>query len=93
MLTLESAIHWLSGLPAANLDLTDRGLIKEGYWANLVHFDPKALKDKANFDNLLQFTEGIDQVWVNGTQVLFAGEHTEAFSGQFVKELAQKNNR
>jgi N-acyl-D-amino-acid deacylase len=57
-------------------------LIKERYWVDLVHFDPKSLKGKTTFDNLLQFTEGIDQVWVNGTQVLLAGEHTEAFPGQ-----------
>jgi N-acyl-D-amino-acid deacylase len=90
LLTLESAIHRLTGLPAANLGLTDRGLIKEGYWADLVLFDPKALKDKATFDNPLQFAEGIDQVWVNGTQVLLNGEHTGAFPGQFVKGAGAK---
>ena len=53
-------------------------------------FDPKALKDKATFDNPLQFAEGIDQVWVNGSQALLNGEHTEAFSGQFVKGAGAK---
>jgi len=85
LLTMESAIHRLTGLPAANLGLKDRGLIKEGYWADLVLFDPKALKDKATFDHPLQFAEGIDDVWVNGTQVLQSGEHTGVFPGRFVK--------
>jgi N-acyl-D-amino-acid deacylase len=90
LLSMESAIHRLTGLPAANLGLQDRGLIKEGYWADLVLFDPKALKDKATFDNPLQFAEGIEEVWVNGTQVLQSGEHTGLFPGQFVKGSGAK---
>lgn len=90
LLSLESAIHRLTGLPATNLGLKDRGLIREGYWADLVLFDPKALKDKATFDNPLQFAEGINDVWVNGTQVLQSGEHTGAFPGQFVKGSGAK---
>lgn len=90
LLSLESAIHRLSGLPAANLGLHDRGLIKVNYWADLVLFDPNALKDMATFENPLQFSEGIDEVWVNGTQVLESGEHTGAFPGQFVKGTGAK---
>ena len=84
LISMASAIHRLTGLPATNLGLKDRGFIKEGYWADLVLFDPEALKDKATFDNPLQYAEGMDDVWVNGVQVLQSGTHTNQFPGVFV---------
>lgn len=82
---LEEAVHKLSGLPATNLGLTDRGLLKEGYYADVVVFDPDTVKDKATFEEPLQFAEGIEQVFVNGTAVLKDSEHTGNFPGVFVK--------
>jgi len=66
-------------LPARLRGLTDRRLIKEGCWADLILFDSKAWKDKAPFDHPLQFAEGIDKIWINGTQVLLHGVHTCIF--------------
>ena len=84
LISLEEAIRKLSGFPASNLGLTDRGLLKEGYFADIVIFDPETVNDKATFENPLQLAEGIQHVWVNGTQVLENGEHTNNFPGVFV---------
>jgi N-acyl-D-amino-acid deacylase len=91
LISMASAIHRLTGLPATNLGLKDRGFIKEGYWADLVLFNPAELKDKATFDNPLQYAEGMDDVWVNGVQVLQSGTHTDKFPGVFVRGSGSKN--
>ena len=58
---------------------------KEGYYADVVIFDPETVNDKATFDEPLQFAVGVEQVFVNGIQVLENGEHTGAFPGRFIK--------
>ena len=85
LLTLEEAIRKLSGLPASNLGLTDRGLLKENYFGDVVVFDPKTVGDTATFENPLQYANGIDYVWVNGSIVIKNGNHTNSFPGRFVK--------
>lgn len=85
LLSLEEAIRKLSGFPAMNLGLKDRGFLKENYWGDVVVFDPKLVADKATFDDPLQFAVGVEHVFVNGVQVLSEGEHTGAFPGKFVK--------
>ena len=85
LLTLQEAVRKLSGFPATNLGLKDRGFLKEGYYADIVIFDPETVTDKATFDTPLQFAEGMDHVFVNGVQVLENGNHTGAFPGKFVK--------
>jgi len=84
LISLEEAVRKLSGFPASNLGLTDRGLLKEGYFADIVVFNPETVNDNATFENPLQLAEGVDHVWVNGTQVIENGEHTNAFPGVFV---------
>jgi N-acyl-D-amino-acid deacylase len=90
LLSLQEAIRKLSGFPATNLGLTDRGFLKENYYADVVIFDPETVSDKATFDDPLQFAVGIEHVFVNGTQVLRNGEHTGAFPGKFVKGAGYK---
>ena len=85
LIPMEEAIYKLSGLPATNLKIKERGFLKENYFADVVVFDPKSIRDFATFENPMQYATGIEQVWVNGTHVLENGTHTGAFGGRFVK--------
>jgi N-acyl-D-amino-acid deacylase len=82
VITLEEAIGRLTGLPATNLELDHRGFLKEGYFADLVVFDPKTIADRATFEKPHQFAVGVRHVFVNGAQVLKDGEHTGAKPGR-----------
>ena len=85
LLTLPEAVRKLSGLPAHTLGLTDRGLLKEGYYADVVAFDPEAVQDHATYEDPHQYATGMRHVFVNGGQALADGEHTGATPGRFVK--------
>jgi N-acyl-D-amino-acid deacylase len=82
LLTLEEAVRKLTSLPATNLGLDKRGLLAEGYFADVVVFDPQTIADKATFDKPHQYAVGVKHVFVNGTQVLKDGEHTGAKPGR-----------
>ena len=82
---MEEAIRRLSGFPADNLGIKNRGYLKPGYFADVVVFDPDLVEDKATFEKPLQFAVGVEEVFVNGTQVLSKSEHTGNFPGRFVK--------
>jgi N-acyl-D-amino-acid deacylase len=86
--TLPDAIHRLSGLPAANLSLKDRGLLKKGYYADVVVFDPATVQDHATYENPSQLATGVTHVLVNGQIALADGHPTGAHSGQFVRGRA-----
>ncbi|MCI0417256.1 amidohydrolase family protein, partial [bacterium] len=81
----EEAIRKLTSLPAANLKLEKRGLLKEGYFADIAIFDPATIKDHATFEKPHQFSTGVHHVFVNGVQVLKNGEHTGATPGRVVR--------
>lgn len=85
LLPMEEAIRKLTSLPAQNLKIRNRGLIKQGYFADVVMFDPRKIKDNATFEKPHQYAEGMVHVWVNGTQVLKNGEHTGKTPGRFVR--------
>ncbi|MDX2429097.1 MAG: D-aminoacylase [Xanthomonadales bacterium] len=85
VITLEEAIHRMTGLPAANLKLDMRGLLSPGYYADIVVFDPETVADLATFEKPHQLASGMQHVFVNGGQVLRDGEHTGATPGRFVK--------
>ena len=85
IIPMEEAIYKLSGLPASNLKIKERGLLKENYFADVVVFDPKSIHDFATFENPMQYAKGVEHVWVNGAHVLENGTHTGAFGGRFVK--------
>ncbi len=82
---LEDGIRRLTSLPAQNLKLKKRGLLEPGYFADVVIFDPANVKDKATFEKPHQYAEGIEEVFVNGVQVIKNGDHTGATPGRFVK--------
>jgi N-acyl-D-amino-acid deacylase len=84
-LTLEDAVHRLSALPAQNLSLTDRGLLKKGYYADVVVFDPRTIQDHATFEKPHQYSTGVSEVLVNGRLAIKAGEPTGAKPGRFVR--------
>lgn len=83
--TLEDGIYRLTGLPAKNWKLRDRGCLAVGCYADLVLFDPSKIQDHATFDEPQQFSTGVNEVWVNGVQVLQNGEPTDARPGRVVR--------
>jgi N-acyl-D-amino-acid deacylase len=85
VIPLEEAVRKLTSLPAANLKIRDRGLLKEGYFADLALFDPAKIQDHATFDKPHQYATGMRHVFVNGVQVLKDGEHTDARPGRVVR--------
>ena len=85
VITLREAIRRLTGLPAANLGLDRRGLIREGYFADLVVFDPETIADRATYDNPHQYATGVKHVLVNGVCVISNGEHTGAKPGRALR--------
>jgi N-acyl-D-amino-acid deacylase len=85
LMTLEAAVRKLSALPAANLGLDHRGLLKEGYFADVVVFDPKSIADRATYEKPYQYAVGVKHVFVNGVQVLKDGEHTGATPGRALR--------
>jgi len=85
VISLEEAIYKLTGLPASNLKIQNRGQLKKGYFADVVVFDPNKISDHATFENPMQYATGVNHVWVNGNHVLENGNHTGAYGGRFVK--------
>lgn len=85
VISLEEAVRRLTSLPAGNLKLEGRGLLKPGYFADVVIFDPERIQDRATFEQPHQYATGVEHVLVNGVPVLQNGEHTGNFPGRFVK--------
>jgi N-acyl-D-amino-acid deacylase len=81
ILSLEDAIRKMTSLPAQTFNLRDRGLIREGFAADLVIFDENIIADKATFDSPHQYPVGITQVFVNGKAVFADGKMTGTRSG------------
>ncbi len=85
IISLQEAVRKLSKLPCTNLKIAKRGELKVGNYADVVVFDPATVTDHATFAQPHQYATGIIHVFVNGTQVLKDGEHTNAKPGRFVK--------
>ena len=85
ILSLPEAIRKMTSLTASNLGITTRGTIKAGLAADIVLFDPATITDHATFENSLQFSTGIDTVWVNGEIVYSNGVSTQARPGRILK--------
>ena len=90
VITLADAVHRLSGLPATNLELQNRGFLKSGMFADVVVFDPQKIADTATFEKPHQFAVGVRDVIVNGVQVLANGEHTGAKPGRALRGIGAK---
>jgi N-acyl-D-amino-acid deacylase len=84
-LTLEDAIRKMTSLSARKLKLADRGLIKEGMWADITMFDPKEVVDRATYAEPHQYPVGIKYVMVNGKMAIENGMHTKALNGKALR--------
>lgn len=82
LLTLPEAIRKFSALPAQREHLNDRGVLKQGMWADIVIFDPAKVRDVATYDKPNQLSEGMDYVLVNGVPVIAEGKMTNALPGK-----------
>ena len=85
VLTMEAAIRKMTSLPATALRLDRRGMLKEGYFADIVIFDPATVQDHATYEKPHQYSTGIQHVLVNGAAVVKDGEHTGATPGRVVR--------
>ncbi len=85
MLSLEKAIHKMSGLPAAKLGLNKRGEIKAGNFADLVVFDKEKIADRATYANPHEFAVGIEHVFVNGRPVIRSNNLTGKMPGKILR--------
>jgi N-acyl-D-amino-acid deacylase len=83
--TLPDAIRRMTSFPATNLGIKGRGVLRDGYYADVVVFDPAKVQDHATFEKPQQLSTGVRDVFVNGTQVLKNGKHTGAKPGRFVR--------
>ena len=85
LLSLEDAIHKMTGGPAARVGLKDRGQLHEGNFADITIFDPRTVIDRATFESPNQYPVGIEYVLVNGQISVDKGERTPALAGQVLR--------
>lgn len=85
ILSLEQAVHKMTGLPASRYYLTDRGLIKDGMFADIVIFDEKTVGDQATFTDPHHYASGIDYVLINGKVVLKDGQREDIYPGKVLR--------
>jgi len=81
---LEEAIRKMTALPAQRFGFADRGLLRAGFWADIVMFDPEKVADAATYENPHQYSRGFDYVLVNGEVVVQEGQRTGARPGQIL---------
>jgi N-acyl-D-amino-acid deacylase len=84
-LTMEQAIYKMTGLAAGNTGIQRRGMIKEGYYADLVLFDPQTVGDESTIQDPQRISAGIDHVWVNGTEVFAQGATKGVYPGRVIR--------
>ena len=85
LLSLETAVHKMTGAPAARVGLRERGLIKEGMFADITVFDPAKVIDRATFESPNQYPAGIEFVLVNGKISVDKGQRTPALAGRVLR--------
>ena len=87
VLNIEDAIEKMTSKPAKKIGLKNRGILKKGFYADVVVFDPKSVTDKADFNNPYQYSKGIEQVVINGKIVIENGEHTGELAGRVLRKV------
>ena len=85
LLSLTDAVRRMTSLAASTFGLNQRGLIKQGYWADLVLFNPDTVADAATYDEPKKLATGIEAVFVNGKLAYRNGEYTQSGSGQMLR--------
>jgi N-acyl-D-amino-acid deacylase len=89
VLRLEDAIRKMTSLPAATFHFENRGLLKPGFWADAVIFNPETVQDRATYKDPHNYPAGIPWVIVNGMIVLNNGVHTHAKAGMALRRTAR----
>lgn len=85
LLTLEQAVHKMTGMSAARVGLRERGVLREGAFADITVFDPQRVRDRATFEQPNQYAEGINYVIVNGQLAVDNGRRTPALAGRILR--------
>jgi N-acyl-D-amino-acid deacylase len=85
LIRLEDAIRRMTSLPAATFRIRDRGLVREGSWADLVIFDPKKVQDHGTFEDPHHYATGFARVFVNGAAVVENDSHTQTRPGRALR--------
>jgi N-acyl-D-amino-acid deacylase len=93
LLSLPEAIRKFSALPAQRIRLTDRGVLKQGMWADVTIFDPDKIHDVATFEKPNQLAEGMEYVLVNGVPVIEHGKMTAALPGKVLRGQGYSKQR
>jgi N-acyl-D-aspartate/D-glutamate deacylase len=91
-ITLPEAVRKMTSMNAEKINLSDRGVLKAGNWADVTVFDPETVIDKATFEAPHQYPEGIPYVIVNGVVVLDNGEHTGELPGKVLRGPGFRSN-
>ncbi len=85
LMNVTEAVRKMTSLPASNLGIASRGLLRQGYFADITVFDPATIQDHATFEKPRQLATGVSEVFVNGVQVVHNGEHTGAKPGRVLR--------
>ncbi len=85
LMTVAEAVRKMTSLPASNLGIASRGLLRQGYFADIAVFDPTTIQDHATFAQPRQLASGVSEVFVNGVEVVHNAVHTGAKPGRVVK--------
>lgn len=85
ILNFENAIKKMTSKPAEKMGIKNRGVLKKGYYADIVVFNPNMIIDKAELNNPYQYCEGVDHVIINGKIVIESGRHTGELAGKVLK--------
>ncbi|MBI3665405.1 MAG: amidohydrolase family protein, partial [Acidobacteria bacterium] len=88
VITLEEAVRKMTSLPARTFGFRDRGQVREGFWADLLIFDPARVADLATFEKPHQYSAGFDYVLVNGVTVIEEGRAGDARPGRVVRRAS-----
>jgi N-acyl-D-aspartate/D-glutamate deacylase len=90
---LPEAVAKVTGGAAAALGLAGRGVLREGYAADVVVFDPVRIADRASYDDPHRYADGISTVLVHGEVVIDGGDHTGALPGRVLRRQAHRDPR
>ena len=86
-LSLATAVHKMTGLPATRLGFRERGLLRPGFFADLVLFDPATIRDCSEYADPHHYATGVVHLWINGLQVVRDGEHTGVRAGRILRKV------
>jgi N-acyl-D-amino-acid deacylase len=90
LMSIAEAVHRMTGMPAEKFRLTERGLVRAGYFADLVIFDPESIADIGTYEDPRRYPNGLSHVFVNGIAIVADGKHTGARPGRALRRGSGK---